>query len=174
MNQEDYNLRVNTIKNTFNETREIKCLTPPEDRIVSEGVYPGGDIFTTEDGELIDLEIQTTEFDECELVKYIEFAEDIYENNSKKVSIYIICPESIDISVKECNIYSEAEFTIKLALVENSIEETILNVIKNKRANNEELTEEDIEILAKLSTTCKKEDRNYYRKEYFRIISGKY
>ena len=71
MNQEDYNLRVNTIKNTFNETREIKCLTPPEDRIVSEGVYPGGDIFTTEDGELIDLEIQTTEFDECECELFI-------------------------------------------------------------------------------------------------------
>ena len=174
MNQEDYNLRVESIKKIFDEPREIKCLTPPEDRIVSEGVYSGGDIFTAEDGGLIDLEIQTTEFDECELVKYVEFAENIYENNFKKVSVYIICPESIDITVKECNIYSEAEFTIKLAMVENSIEETILNVIKDKKAKSEKLTEEEIEILAKLSTTCKKEDRNYYRREYFRIISGKY
>lgn len=76
---EDYNIRTKVIEKTFNDNRKIKYPTPEHLRAVDDGIYPGGDIFTTEDGELIDLEFQMTDFDEDELVKYVELAEALYE-----------------------------------------------------------------------------------------------
>ena len=57
----------------------------------------------------IDLEFQMTDFDENELVKYVEFAEALYEKHRKHIHIYIICPNNIYVCVKECKIVSEAE-----------------------------------------------------------------
>ena len=91
MNKENIDLRTNVIRKTFNDQRPIKCLTPEKIREVDEDIYPGGDIFTTDDGEFIDLEFQTTDFDENELVKYVEFAEALYKKHHKPISIYIIC-----------------------------------------------------------------------------------
>lgn len=171
MNQEDFNLRTNVIQKTFNDMRKIKCIASENTRRVGENVYPGGDIFTTEDGEIIDLEFQETDFDEEELVKYVELAEELYKNNQKHVSIYIICPNNINIRVKECEIMSEADFTIKLACIEEDPCDIILTVIKNKIKNKEPLNEDDIRILTMLPVKCKPEKRKFFLKEYFKIIN---
>ena len=69
MNKKDFDLRVNVIQKTFNDMRKIKCSTPKHEREIGEDIYPGGDIFTTEDGEFIDLEFQIDDFDEDERMK---------------------------------------------------------------------------------------------------------
>ena len=171
MNENDFNLRTKIIKETFNDEREIKCRTPKHLRELDENVHQGGDIFTTEDGEFIDLEFQLEDFDEVELTKYVEFAENLYEKNQKHVSVYILCPKDINVSVKECPIKSEADFTIKLACNQDDLCHMILKAIKNKIRNNEILTGEDFNILANLPVKCAKKDRNYFRVEYFKIIN---
>ena len=140
-------------------------------RAVDDGIYPGGDIFTTEDGELIDLEFQMTDFDEDELVKYVELAEALYEKNRCPISIYIICPDDVNICMKECEIMSKADFTIKLACINEDPCQIILKAIKHKIKNNEILNGDDIHALSLLQVKCRKEDRNYYRREYFKIIN---
>ena len=171
MNESDFNLRTKLIKETFNDDRVIKCRTPEHLRELDENVHQGGDIFTTEDGEFIDFEYQLKDFDEVELTKYVEFAENLYEKHKKHVSVYILCPKDINVSVKECPIKSEADFTIKLACNQEDLCHMILKAIKNKIRNEEYLSVEDLHILANLPVKCAKKDRNYFRLEYFRIIN---
>ena len=171
MNKENIDLRTNVIRKTFNDQRPIKCLTPKKIREVDEDIYPGGDIFTTEDGEFIDLEFQMTDFDENELVKYVEFAEALYEKHRKHIHIYIICPNNIYVCVKECKIVSEAEFTIKLACIEEDPCEIIFKMITRKIENGEPLTPDDIMALEMLPVKCNPKMRNFYRREYIRIMN---
>lgn len=171
MNNEEFNIRVNVIQKTFNDMRKIKCITPENIRKVDENIYPGGDIFTTEEGDFIDLEFQIDDFDEEELVKYVELAETLYEKHQKHVAIYIICPNTINVSVTECPILSEADFTIKLACIDEDPCEIILRMIKNKIKNEETLDSNDIHALELLPLKCRPEKRNYFRKEYFKIMN---
>lgn len=171
MNEKDFNIRTKVIQETFNDMRAIKCATPENIRKVDEDIYPGGDIFTTEDGDFIDLEFQMNDFNEDELVKYVELAESLYKKHKRHVSIYIICPKGINVCVKECEIKSEADFTIKLACIQEDPCKLVLNVIKEKVKNGDLLNGEDMFALSILPVMCNPEDRNYYRKEYFRIIN---
>ncbi|MBQ6511419.1 hypothetical protein [Methanobrevibacter sp.] len=171
MNEKDFNIRTKVIRETFNDTRAIKCATPENIREVDEDIYPGGDIFTTEDGDFIDLEFQMDDFNEDELVKYVELAEALYKKNQRHVSIYIICTNDVNVCVKECEIKSEADFTIKLACIQEDPCKLVLNVIKDKIKNGDLLNGDDIFALSLLPMMCNPKERNYYRKEYFRIMN---
>ncbi len=174
MNKNEFNFKKKMIKETFNENRKIICPTPKSITRLADNVYPGGDIFTTENGEFIDFELQLEDFDEAELTKYIEFAENLYEKHHKHVSVYLLCTKNVNVTVKECKIYSESDFTIKLACSQEDPLEMILSSIKKKIRNGEFLDEEDLHLLEKLPVWCDKKDRNYYRMEYLKIINGHY
>ena len=171
MNRQNISKKTRMIREIFHDNRKIAYEIPTEQIKINENNYQGGELFKTEDDEFINLDIQTTDFDEKEITKYIEFAEALYEKHHKHVSIYIICPKNINITVKECEILSEASFTIKLAKIDEDMCETILNMIKSKVMNGEEISEDDIFLLARLPLKCEKEKRNYYREEYFKIIN---
>lgn len=171
MNKKNFKERTKIIRETFNDKRKIKCVTPENVRRVDEHIYQGGEIFTTEEGDFIDLEFQLTDFDEDELVKYVEFAEAFYEKTHRRISIYIICSNDIEIRVKECPIMSEAEFVIKIACAQEDPCKIVLEEIKRKVRNHELLNGDDLHALSMLQVMCRKEDRNYYRREYFRIIN---
>ena len=170
MNEKDSKTRIGVIKNTFNDKRKIQCEVK-NDIELDEGIHQGGDLFKTEDGDIIDLEFQMTDFDEDELIKYVEFAEHLYCKYEKEVSVYIICPDDIKVLVKECEIKSEANFTIKLAKMGEDPCHIILDGIKQKVSSGEMLDGDDLHALSLLPVMCKKEERNYFRKEYFKIIN---
>ena len=88
MNQKEYLVKTEIIRKTFSDERKIKCQTPTQDLKLDENVHKGGDIFTTEEGEFIDFELQLRDFDEEELTKYVEFSENLYEKHQKHVSVY--------------------------------------------------------------------------------------
>jgi hypothetical protein len=111
------------------------------------------------------------DFNESELVKYVEFAEALYKKHQKQVSIYLLCPDTVNVLVRECEIKSEAEFTIKLACIQENPAHIILDIIKNKINSGELLDGDDLHALSMLPIMCKEEDRNYFRKEYFKIIN---
>ncbi|AMD17090.1 hypothetical protein TL18_03060 [Methanobrevibacter sp. YE315] len=171
MNKQDFNIKTKIIRETFNDTRTIKCPAHENDMEFDESTYELGDIFTTTNGEVIDLEFQIDDFTVDELVKYVEIAEKLYEINRKHVSIYIICPDTVEIRVKECEIKSEADFTIKLASINENPAQIALKLIKEKLNNGEILNEDDLHALTLIPLMCKKEDRNYFRKECFEIIN---
>ena len=72
MNKTEFDFKSRTIREVFSDTRKI-CIAPKHEIMLDEGVHPGGDIFTTEDGEYIDFETQLKDFDAEELAKYVEF-----------------------------------------------------------------------------------------------------
>lgn len=174
MDKKDFDLKTELIKNTFEDERPIKCVTPKEIRQLDENVHQGGDIFTTEEGEFIDLEFQLVDFDEEELTKYIEFAENLYEKHQKKVSVYILCPKNISVNVRECPLKSDADFTIKLACSQDDICHLILNRIKNKLKNEIALDCDDINAVEMLPVMCNRYDRNYFRVESIKILNMVY
>ena len=171
MDEKEFNISKKIIRETFNDPRKIKCITCEEDRKIDENIYSGGEIFTTETGEFIDLEFQIEDFTVDELVKYVEFAEAMYEKHHKAISIYIICPENIQVNVKECPIKSDADFNIKLASTQASPAHIFLDIIKNKIRNEHPIEKLELEILENLPMLCKKEERNYFRREYLKIIN---
>lgn len=170
MKQQDFKIRTKIIQETFNDKRQIKCITPEEDRQVDENIYPGGDIFTTENGELIDLEFQMEDFTVEELVKYVELAEELYDKHKKQVAIYIICPDNVDVLVKECEIKSKAEFVIKLAHIQENPAEIILKILKDKLEKGI-FDLDDLKALTMLPVMCKEEDQHYFRTESLKIIN---
>ena len=170
MNKQDYEVRTKVIQETFNDKRRLKCIENDELQL-DKHIYKGGDIFITDDGEFVDLEFQVVDFSEDELVKYVELAEELYEKYGKVVSIYILCPKDVNVCVRECEIKSEAAFTIKLACIQEDPCEIILKGIKAKLKANETLDDDDWHALSMLQVMCKKEERNYYRREYIRIYN---
>lgn len=171
MNRQDFEIRTTIIRETFNDLRKIKYSPTQENNQSTYENYTGGDIFITENGEIIDLEFQIDDFTSDELVKFVEFAEELYDKHGKHVSIYIICPSSVNVCVKECEIMSEADFTIKLSCIQEDPAHIILNMIKDKLNNGESLNDDDIEALKILPMKCNKKDRNFFRKEQFEIMT---
>lgn len=160
------------IRENFNDTRIIKCQKSASELNLDEDITLEGDIFKTEDGELIYFEVEINDFDEEELTKYIELAECLYEKHHEKISIYLLCPKDINVLVRECPIKSEADFTIKLACSQDDICHMILKNIKNKIKNGIHLTCDDHDILEELPVRCNKKDRHYFRVETLKIING--
>ena len=111
MNEEEIKL----IRKAFKDERKIVERTPDEMRSVDKKFYQGGSVYTTEDGELIDLEIQERDYDIEDHVNYIEFAEALYEKTKRRVNVYVYCAPSIKINIQLYEIPSEADFKISLA-----------------------------------------------------------
>lgn len=111
MNEEEIKL----IRKAFKDERKIVERTPDEVRSVDKKFYQGGSVYTTEDGELIDLEIQERDYDIEDHVNYIEFAEALYEKTKRRVNVYVYCAPSIKINIQLYEIPSEADFKIRLA-----------------------------------------------------------
>lgn len=113
MNEEEIKL----IRKAFRDDRKIIERTPDEIRSVDKKFYQGGSVYTTEDGELIDLEIQERDYDIEDHVNYIEFAEALYEKTKKRVNVYVYCAPSVKINIQLYEIPSDADFKIRLAQI---------------------------------------------------------
>ncbi|WP_407413217.1 hypothetical protein [Methanobrevibacter sp.] len=168
MNEENITEKIRIIQEVFDEKRNIIDYAPPEMVEVCNECYPGGDIFITKEGELIDLECQFKDFDEEDLAKYAELAEELYEKNKVPISIYVLCSERV--LVPEIPIKSEAIFNIKLARIEhNPIYDTLFQ-IKEKVENGMPLDDEDFFGLLTLPIMGSKKDRKKLRVECYRLL----
>lgn len=171
MNSKNNKIRAKIIRERFNDKRRIEGPVSAEELQIDDDVHQGGDIYRTKDGDFIDLEFQEKDFDVEELVKYVELAEDIYEKHHRKVSIYIICPDNINVCVREFPIKSEADFTIKLAKIEEHPAEYILKDVKRKIRNMEMLDENDIDELENSPMMYGRKERHDHRIEVFKIMN---
>ena len=174
MNEENFTQEISIIKEAFDEKRNIIDYAPPEMTEVSEECYPGGDIFITEEGELIDLEYQLKDFDEEELAKYAELAEELYEKNEVPISIYVLCSTKIRVLVPEIPIKSEAVFNIKLACFDENPVYDALYQIKEKVDKDIRLDDEDLMGLINIPVMVPKKDRKKLRIECIKLLRKAY
>lgn len=170
MNNESIPQEIRIIKEAFKETRNIIDYAPPEMIEVSEGCHKGGDIFITEEGDLIDLEYQFRDFDEEELAKYAELAEELYEKNEVPISIYVLCSKAIRVLVPVIPIKSEAIFNIKVACFDNNPIYDTLYHIKEKVDKKISLNDEDLMELLTIPVMVPRKDRKNLRVECFKLI----
>ena len=168
MNENLESEKIQIIKEAFEEKREIIGFAPPEMTSI-DNQNSIEDVFITDSGELIVLEFQMKDFDEVELAKYVELAEKLYEKNNVGISIYVLCPKTIDVTAPECTIKSDAEFTIKLACYQGNPVYDIFYKIKEKVDKNMELNENDLDVLETIPMMGPKEERTKLRIECFRL-----
>ena len=107
------------IRKAFKDDRKIIEKTPDEERKIDLEYYQGGSVYLTEDNEYIDLEIQNRDYDIEDHINYIEFAEQLYEKQKKKVNVYIYCNPKIKINIEMYNIKSHADFKLKISQIQN-------------------------------------------------------
>ena len=157
-----------TIIQVFNDKRKLEYVESAD----YGDMFESGDLFISENNEPVFIELQMVDFDEKELADKVEIAEKLYEIHKTHSSVYIICPTSIDVTVKECEIKSEADFTIRLAAIDENPAEIVLDIIKDKLKNGKALTEEDLDILAIIPIMGLKKDRKRLREECFRIMNN--
>lgn len=161
--------KIEIIKEAFEEKREIIGFAPKEMVCIDNQNFLE-DVFITDSGELIYLEYQIVDFDEIELAKYVEIAEKLYEKNNVCISIYVLCPKTINVTAPECTIKSDAEFTIKLACYQGNPAYDVFYKIKEKVDRNMKLNENDIDALERIPMMGPKEERTRLRIECFRLI----
>ena len=156
------------IRHVFNDTRELEYV--PRTFLSDEDM--DGDLFVDPDGEIVYIDLQQEDFGAEELAEYSEIAENLYEKHQKKISIYVVCPGNINVLVKECQIKSDANFTIKLACIGEDPIDAFLNIIRNKNINGETLTQKDNNLLEEIPMMGPKEKRKKLRTECFRLMNG--
>lgn len=162
---ETTNEKIRTMQTIFSEKRTINP-TPLEQ--VPQG---SGEVYQTEEGEIIYIELQLTDFTIDELVRYTDIMETLHERYNKHCTAYIICVEGTEVKVQEMPIKSKADFAIKVAQTDINPCQIVLEGIKTKIKNEELLNEEDIQALQILPLMCPDNERNYYRKQVFRIMN---
>ncbi len=171
MNNELKSKEIKIIKEVFDEKREIIDYAPEKMIPINEKYYPGGDIFITDTGELIDLEIQFEDFDENELNKYVKLAEELYEINNVEISIYILCSKQIKVIAPEYIINSKAEFTIKLACFDENPVDDLFMRIKDKLNRKISLNKEDLTTLAMIPYMVPEKDRDRMLVECYELLN---
>lgn len=155
------------IKNQFKDDRSLNYVEQENLGVKN----PNGDVFLTEDGtEIILFNIHMTSFTAKDLTYNVNIAEEFYEYYHKKVNIYILMFNN-EVLVKECSIKSEADFTIRLAVGSEDPCRMLFDNIKNRFEEDGKLNESDVEVLEMLPLLCHASERDFYREEYFKIMS---
>lgn len=141
-----------------------------EQKIVPEVVATlgEGEVFKTENGEVVYFEMLLRDFTVDELVRVTHIAEDLWNEHHVHCTCCIIGMG--DVCVNEMPIKSEADFTIRLAKSDVAPCDAVLGVIKSKMKR-ELLDEEDIQALQMIPVMCNPEEKDYYRKEVFAIMN---
>lgn len=171
MKENIQNNEIEIIKETFDEKRTIIGRAPEEMIDIDEDIHEGGDFFLTDTGEIIDLEYQMKKFDEEELAKYVELAEELYYKNKVHISIYILCPKNIEITAPECIIRSDASFNIKLACYEGNPSYDVFYHLKAKVNKKIPLSDDDLEAISMIPMLFKRKERRIWRVKCFRLVS---
>ena len=110
-------------------------------------------------------------FNSGTLAGYCKIAERLFDEFNERVFCYVILPTRVDVTVRECDIPSVADFVIKLAVCNQDPCRMVLDVIKGKVMRNEVLSDEDIGALRSLTMICPDNERDYYLAEYLKIMS---
>ena len=158
--------KLGIIRNVFADSRNMEYV--PEDEVLVDDF--DGDVFITEDNELVLLRLCMSVFDESVLASTVCAAEDFYTEYDKRVNMYIISLNG-DVTVRECNIKSFADFTIKLGVAGHAVCSMILESIKSKFNDDGVLSENDLDLLGMLPLMCARDEREFYRKEYLCMLN---
>lgn len=170
MYEQESKIKKELIRHVFNDPRHLEDVPLKNCLDVNNETLKKGDLLKTDDGEFVFLDVLFKDFTIDSLVDYIEMAEEIFYASKKRISIYLVCPDGVDVRVKEREIKSDAEFTIKLAKTTFDFADETLKFIKQKIENRESIDREDIEMLKLLPMKCRKEMRNYYRRESLKLL----
>ena len=157
------------IKIQFNEPRKIIGKVSEEFLEICEKHGIHGEIYETEDHELIVSTLLEEDFTNKVLDKLIKFGEDLYEANNSIINIYILGSPHIENKVTKKIVESYAGIIVKFTKMEYSDAYDIYWHIRGLVDNNIKLNKDDLFALSMVPTMGPPEDKRNLRIECLKI-----
>lgn len=130
----------------------------------------GVDKYKTEDNQIVVIKIHEGDFTPKKLAEYVEFCEETYDKYEVLINLYVVMDPQGKITVKQMDIKSYADFTIKLACGKKDPCLIALETIGRRIADGI-ATQEDYESLKLLPLQCKKEERLFFRQKTLELLN---
>ena len=159
------------IESMFEEKSNIVGCAYDMDVINIGKKYGESNIYVTDTDELIVfIQRMSFVFDEEVLATYIEMAEELYKETNVHISIFVLAIDC-EITMNECNIPSEADFAIKLKVMNDPID-IVLSEIERKVYEGIKVDEEEMEFIKILPMLISDEEkRKEIRIRWLRIMN---
>ena len=145
------------IRNTFGDKRDMFE--------IEQDIF----LLATQDG-IVKLSMQFDEFGPEALAGIVEECEELYEEFGVTIYNYIILSPNNKVTVAEQDIASEADFTIKLAMLQEDPIAIAFKMIEEK-IRNSQITEMDMNILHILPMMADKENRKEVRAKASELLT---
>lgn len=126
-------------------------------------------LLATQDG-VVKLSMQFEDFSPEALAGIVEECEELYEEFGVRIYNYIVLGPNSKVTVAEQSIASEADFTIKLAMVQEDPIAIAFKMIEEK-IRNSQITEMDMNILHILPMMADKENRKEVRAKASELLT---
>ena len=145
------------IRNTFGDKRDMFE--------IEQDIF----LLATQDG-IVKLSMQFDDFGPEALAGIVEECEELYEEFGVTIYNYIILSPNNKVTVAEQDIASEADFTIKLAMLQEDPIAIAFKMIEEK-IRNSQITEMDMNILHILPMMADKENRKEVRAKASELLT---
>lgn len=157
------------IRTQFNEPQKIigKAREELQDIREKYGIY--GEIYETEDHELIVSTVLDEDFTNKVLDKLIKFGEELYEANNSIIKIYILGSPHTENKVTKRIVESEAGIIVKFTKMEYTDAYDVYWHIRGLVDNNIKLNKDDLFALSMVPTMGPPEDKRNLRIECLKI-----
>ncbi len=126
-------------------------------------------LLATQDG-VVKLSMQFEDFDPEALAGIVEECEELYEEFGVTIYNYIVLSPNNKVTVAEQDIASEADFTIKLAMLQEDPIAIAFKMIEEK-IRNSQITEMDMNVLHILPMMADKENRKEVRAKASELLT---
>lgn len=145
------------IRNTFKDRRDMFE--------IDQDLF----LLATQDG-IVKLSMQFGDFDPEALAGIVEECEELYEEFGVTIYNYILLSPHNKVTVAEQDILSEADFTIRLAMLQEDPIAIAFEMIEEK-IRNSQITEMDMNILHILPMMADKENRKEVRAKASELLT---
>lgn len=126
-------------------------------------------LLATQDG-VVKLSMQFEDFSPEALAGIVEECEELYEEFGVRIYNYIVLGPNSKVTVAEQSIASEADFTIKLTMLQEDPIAIAFRMIEEK-IRNSQITEMDMNILRILPMMADKENRKEVRAKASELLT---
>lgn len=132
-------------------------------------IYSGCDKLFENETDVVGMKAMLTNFGPEELADTVDLAERLYETFEKPVTLCLAMSRDRNVTVKEMSIKSEADFTIKLAVID--MHEIAIEKIK-KNISNGTADDADRQVLESMPMMVPAYMRKEVRKECFKLLNA--
>lgn len=157
------------IKSKYKDNRKITGYATGQIQGIAKKHEIYGDVFETQENELISLDIIDEDFDKKQLEKYKKYGEELYEKSQKLVSIYILCVKQATNKLNSDEIKFNGKLLFKIDKMDYSYNYKIFRIMSEFVKNKVKFGRDDLIVLSMIPKMGPSEDLRYMRIECLKL-----